>query len=321
MAKDIKASIIVITYNQQGTIHRAVESVLRQKCDYPIEIIIADDASSDGTREICEEYARRYPDLIRLLPKAPNKGLVGNYFDAFEAARGEYVSDCAGDDEWIDDRRLARQIEFLDDHPECSVCYCDVEVFTPGRERVYHSDDKVKSRYFLPHVRGEELMLASLNHVTALPYTLSAALYRKSVVEKIYEKDREIIRNEECGVEDVPILVALGAGGDGGYLPIKGYRYYIDGESISNNLSFEKEYRFHSRILRLTRRLADYYNVPHSRLKQHYQTKISHIAAQARHANRRDLVGEIQSISREWGLPIPLRGRAHLFLLRHGIGG
>ena len=104
--KNPKVSVIVICYNQRDTISRALDSVLAQEdCDY--EVIIGDDASADGTREVCEEYARRYPGRVRLMPAAPNKGVVDNYFDCFDAARGEYVADCAGDDYWLGTRRLA----------------------------------------------------------------------------------------------------------------------------------------------------------------------------------------------------------------------
>ncbi|MDE6247981.1 MAG: glycosyltransferase [Muribaculaceae bacterium] len=315
MKQEVKASILVITYNQVDRIERAINSLLRQECSYKWEIILADDASTDGTRRVCERFAADYPELIRIMPYAKNKGLVGNYFDAFEIARGEYISDCAGDDEWLDPKRLQRQIEFLDSHPECSVCFCDVEVYKDGERVGLHSQDKSRNGYFKEHVEGYALLTGVLNNTVSLPYTLSAALYRKDAVMSIYIKHREMLRNEKGGIEDVPLIAALGATGDGGYLPITGYRYYIEGESISNNLSYEKEYRFYSGVLRLVRKLAEFYKVPLSELKDHYQSKISHIAAQARHANAPELIEDIKAISADWSMPIPLRGRIHLLLL------
>lgn len=88
------ATVILLCYKQESTIRRAIESVLRQRCRYSYEILVADDASPDATRRICEEYATRYPETVRMLPPAPNKGLVDNYFDAVLASRGKYVADC-----------------------------------------------------------------------------------------------------------------------------------------------------------------------------------------------------------------------------------
>ncbi len=311
----MKASVLVITYNQEKTIGRAIESLLRQECEYPWEIILADDGSADHTRIICEEYALKFPDRIRLMPKVPNKGLVGNYFDAFEAAEGEYISDCAGDDEWVDVKRLQKQIEKLDSDKSLSVCYCDVEVCEKNRQPILYSTQKIRNRFFKEKVNGEYLLLATLNHVKSLPYSLSSALYRKSALEKVYKKNIGIVRNEEFGVEDVPVIAALASQGDGAYLPIIGYRYYIEGETVSNNLSHEKEFEFYSRILRMTLKLAVFYEMPLKKLKKHYKSKISHIASQARHAGRKDFGERVRKIAKEWGLPLTLRAKIHLWLL------
>ncbi len=83
-------SVIILTYNQQHTVAQAIESVLAQNTpDYCVEIVIGDDGSTDATRDICSGYAARYPERIRLMPEAPNKGVVRNYFDTLEACRGD----------------------------------------------------------------------------------------------------------------------------------------------------------------------------------------------------------------------------------------
>lgn len=88
MSATPKVSVIVCTYNQEQTIARSLESILTQKTDFPYEIILADDCSSDSTPEICADYARRYPDIIRPFLNKRNKGVVDNYFDCVEACRG-----------------------------------------------------------------------------------------------------------------------------------------------------------------------------------------------------------------------------------------
>ena len=91
-------SVIVITYNQERTIGRTLDSILNQRCHLPLEIIIGEDASIDNTRKICETYAERFPKMVKLMEKAPNKGIVDNYFDCLLTCKGKFIADCAGDD-------------------------------------------------------------------------------------------------------------------------------------------------------------------------------------------------------------------------------
>lgn len=107
-------SVILLTYNQQDYIARAIEGVVMQRTDFPVELIVADDCSTDSTPAICRDYAARYPGVIRLVENPVNKGLVDNYFDTVMLARGKYIADCAGDDYWDDPDRLQRQVDSLE---------------------------------------------------------------------------------------------------------------------------------------------------------------------------------------------------------------
>lgn len=320
----IRASIIILTYNQEATVGRAIESVLRQNCPYKYEIIVADDNSPDGTRLVAQEYAYRFPDIVRMMPAMPNRGLVGNYFDALESCRGEYIGDCAGDDEWLCESRLKLQIEMLDRNPDLAAVFTDVEEYeidrTEGCVKVsLHSERPDRAVWMRERVKGEDILTGALNHLRALPFTLSAALYRKRALTEILDRNPDILIMPEMGVEDVPVIAALGHYGDLGFIPIVGYRYYIDGESVSNNLNFEKEYSFYLRVLRGVSRIAAGYGVDKKKVKDHYNMKLSHIAAQARHAGRKEWISEIRQVAREIGVALPLRARIHLLLLRAGI--
>ena len=318
----MKATLIILTYNQAATIGRAIESVLRQECRYPFELLIADDASTDGTREICKEYALRFPDKIRMMPEAVNKGVVDNYFDAVEAARGEYIADCAGDDEWLSTDRLERQISELESDRTLSAVASYVEgyVVATGQRRLMPSNV-----FTIPHdtsdlkeqtAFGKEITRKVLDSVNALPFVLSGALYRGEPIKKLLKDSPEIIRCKDGGVEDVPLIAALGASGDVRMLPIIGYRYYIDGESVSNNLSFEKTYRFTARIARLVRKLGKYYGLKSKEQDNFFRSKFPYMAAQIRHSDNRALIADFKSLIKEWGRPLPIRGKLHLLLMR-----
>jgi len=111
-------SVSVITYNHERSIARAIESVLAQEVDFEYEIIIAEDCSTDRTREIVKEYAERYPEIIKLLLQEHNVGMKGNSDALRRACRGIYRSHIEGDDVWCDRGKLKRQIEFLENNPD-----------------------------------------------------------------------------------------------------------------------------------------------------------------------------------------------------------
>lgn len=116
-------SVVTITYNHEHYIRRCIEGVLMQKVDFPMEFIIADDCSRDGTLVICEEYRRRFPELIRVVSSGSNVGVVANEQRAFLAAKGKYIATCEGDDYWTDPLKLQKQVDFLESHPDYSVCF------------------------------------------------------------------------------------------------------------------------------------------------------------------------------------------------------
>jgi len=111
-------SIICITFNQEKYIRQTIESFLMQKTDFLFEIIIHDDASTDGTTYIIDEYRELYPDVIKPIYQAENKysceGLNFQFNHVFPHAIGKYIAFCEGDDYWIDPLKLQKQVSFLE---------------------------------------------------------------------------------------------------------------------------------------------------------------------------------------------------------------
>lgn len=128
-----KVSIIVLTYNQEDTIRRTLDSILGQRTSYTYCIYIGDDGSKDSTRSICEEYAKR--SNVKLMPQAPNKGVVRNYFDVLKICNGEYIMCCAGDDWWHNPNKIQLQVEYMDNHPECSLCHSSYLEYYPSSNK------------------------------------------------------------------------------------------------------------------------------------------------------------------------------------------
>jgi glycosyltransferase involved in cell wall biosynthesis len=118
----MKLIVAVSTYNQERFIGRAIESVLAQKVNFDYEIVIGEDNSGDGTRDIVLYFHRRYPSRIVPLLGDRNLGAMRNFKEALAVCRGKYVALLEGDDYWTHQDKLHTQTDFLDAHPEYTVC-------------------------------------------------------------------------------------------------------------------------------------------------------------------------------------------------------
>lgn len=129
-------SVCIITYQHSRFIAQAIDGALMQTCNFPFEILIGEDDSTDGTREICLDYARRDPDRIRVslrsrrdvvhidgLPRGSH-----NFRMTLREARGEFIALCEGDDFWTDPSKLQRQVDFLRANPDCVGCFHDAQL-------------------------------------------------------------------------------------------------------------------------------------------------------------------------------------------------
>ena len=116
-------SICTITYNHEDYIEKALEGFLLQETDFPFEILVHDDASTDGTAVIIKEYEARYPNLIKPIYQTKNQfsqGIRPNPEFNFKRAEGRYIAICEGDDYWIDKYKLKKQALFLDENEKYS---------------------------------------------------------------------------------------------------------------------------------------------------------------------------------------------------------
>lgn len=127
-------SVVMLTYNHEPYIRRAIEGVIMQKADFEFELIIGEDCSQDRTREICFEYQKKYPDKIRVLWWHKNVfGLGGNARRTRAYCRGEYMAMCEGDDYWTDPHKLQKQVDVMRKHPDVSLCFTNGDVFFEWR--------------------------------------------------------------------------------------------------------------------------------------------------------------------------------------------
>jgi len=152
-------SVAIGAFNHAPFIARAIEGALAQHLDGRVEIIVGDDCSTDGTREIIEGYAKAHPGLVTPVLMANNLGDAGRplLLEMLRRCSGTYFASMDGDDFWIDPSKLQRQVEFLEGNPRCSMCFHDAYLvhgdgpvtderfMEPGHPRFTSAEDLIRS--------------------------------------------------------------------------------------------------------------------------------------------------------------------------------
>ncbi len=126
-------SVAVITYNHEKFIRQALDSVLMQQTDFPFEIVIGEDCSTDDTRGILISYKDQYPDKIRMVTSEFNVGPLPNVLRTYRACNGDYIAVLEGDDYWTDPLKLQKQVDFLEANPDFSICFHKVKLLEKGK--------------------------------------------------------------------------------------------------------------------------------------------------------------------------------------------
>jgi glycosyltransferase involved in cell wall biosynthesis len=116
-------SVVVITYNHERYIAEAIDGILEQRTDFPFEIIVGDDGSTDNTGNILRLYQNRFPHLFRIAISKKNAGPLRNTERALSMTRGKMIALCEGDDYWIDKHKLATQANKLQHNRDIDICY------------------------------------------------------------------------------------------------------------------------------------------------------------------------------------------------------
>jgi glycosyltransferase involved in cell wall biosynthesis len=155
----------VVTYNQEKYIAQCLQSLVDQETDFPFEIIVGDDCSTDGTRAIVSNFATQYPNIIRPVLREKNIGPAKNYIDVHSLARGDYVAHVDGDD-YVLPKKLSRQAWFMDINPSCRISGHDVAFLGDDGKLEFH-------RKVIPSIASAELFLTSGNFLVH-----SSTMYR-----------------------------------------------------------------------------------------------------------------------------------------------
>jgi glycosyltransferase involved in cell wall biosynthesis len=131
----MKVSVALITYNHEKFIDRAIDSIIMQQVIFDCEIVIGEDCSTDNTRNIVSEFYHQYPDKISLFLPEVKLGKKRNIEAVLQKCQGDYIALLDGDDYWISAEKLQKQVNFLDDRPNCSICFHDALLLFEDEKR------------------------------------------------------------------------------------------------------------------------------------------------------------------------------------------
>ena len=253
----VAVSVLVVTYNHASFVRQALDSALVQRSPHPFEILISEDCSTDGTREIVQEYAERHPDIVRLLLSEQNLRSNEVVARGFRAARGRYVALLDGDDYWTGDDKLKAQVELLDTRPDMTICFHNVQVVDEcarGLGRLWNRADQPQTSGLHELLRGNFIATSSV-------------VYRRAAVAEIpawYEGF--------FPVTDWPLHVLFARVGQIGYIDrtLGAYRLHDGGlfstlgerEKLEANADFYQRLRAHAPAplaTEITRGQRDYF--------------------------------------------------------------
>ena len=219
-------SVCMITYGHESYIAQAIESVLMQSTDFPVHLVIGEDASKDATRGICERYAMAHPDRITLLPPEPNMGMMSNFIRTYAACDGEYIAFLEGDDYWTDTDKLARQVAYLRANPKLSACFHNVNLKMErnGEDREWPLHMQLPKETF-----GTEDILGPW-FIPSLSFVF--VNYRDFQLPDWFHR---------CGYGDLPFMLLLSLRGDIGYLnEVMGVYRLHDSGMTTRDLGYDK---------------------------------------------------------------------------------
>lgn len=227
----------------------------------PFEVIIGDDGSADGTVDVCRSYAEQYPDKVRLFAWPENRGVLDNYYSCVREARGEYIMECGGDDEWCQGR-MELCLSVMEQHPEVVQVFTDVyfrsaltgEVQPSGRAMLQPGVTK-----------GEEMLRIQFRQKAS--QMTSFAMTRRSAMIEVMNEYPQFFSGRAYPCEDKQLKTLIATKGDVFFTPECTYYYDIDSPSITHTPNQTRKFYYAADMIRLNHDLAAALHYPESELR------------------------------------------------------
>lgn len=247
-----RVAVWMVTYNHERYIAQAIESVIAQKTSFKYELFIGEDCSTDATRAVCQNYVDKYPDIIKLIPTEKNSILQNclNVFEACYKSGAQYVAMLEGDDFWVDEYKLQRQVDFLDAHPDYTITCTDIIVVDSNNNEL--PGEKYKPQFSKDEFTIEDMIMSSMNIIFT-----PTIVYRNVLPIEM----PEFYKTAKIG--DMAIQLLLGDKGKAKFLPQKSSAYRDHSGGITKSGAHQK----HEVLLKALYEKADvYFNYKYHKL-------------------------------------------------------
>ncbi len=226
---NIVVSVIVPSYNRMDIVSQTIDSILSQKCNFRYEIIIGDDCSTDGVRDILIAYKEKYPEIIQLLFHEKNIGLAANWATCLKSCKGKYIANCDNDDYWHNPEKLKLQVDFLELNSEYGVVHSDYRTHnrdTGDIQEVVVSTDRYSDDLQLDIFTGK------------FKFCNATMMYRKKLIDKYLPLDDYI--RYQFTLQDWNTWMILSAYTKFYCLPVSTATFGVETESITRPKTYEQ---------------------------------------------------------------------------------
>lgn len=308
-----KVSVIVITYNQEDTIGRTLDSILEQQTDFPFEIELADDCSTDRTSEVCRAYAVQYPECIRYTRNKANLGVRENYFAALRRCRANYIADCAGDDYWVDPHKLQKEADLLDAHPEVGLVHTDFHYVNEASGRVWANSDVEENKPYLREFIPSGELVMPLTRLKML-IQLCTALYRKEVFLRAEREHPYVFGSPDILLEDFQLSMIYAHEMSMAYIPDVTMHYILGHESESHSNCSLRLFDFIFSLLHMYRYFEVAYNLDTAAMARIYDDKIRFLMSAAFIRQDGARMNRLRDFCQDKNIPLPWKSRLLVWL-------
>ena len=288
-------SINMITYNHAPYIAQAIEGVLQQRTNFPVELIIGEDCSTDGTREIVFEYQRKYPDIIRVITSDKNVGAQKNGYRTVKACRGKYIAFCEGDDYWHHPDKLQKQVDYIESHPECGLVYSSYDVYHVGTKKkindflnnliIYQNWKRPNNPSILDFLKGKKIGYGILT---------CTVMVRRTLCEQIIESDPYLYQSGKFLRGDTQLWAEIANISHVHYIPESLATYNQTEESATRSKDITKSVRLHISDAELGLYLCNKYNLPLSTRNDMEAMRCNGLLRLAFHTRNAKLADEVR---------------------------
>ena len=267
LSKNPLVSVKMITYNHESYITQAIEGVVNQKTDFPFELIIGEDCSTDRTMDIVLEYQKKYPDIIRVITSDKNIGAKKNGYRTEMACRGKYIAYCEGDDYWHRFDKLQLQVDYMESHPECGLIHSDYDrFFIKSGNLIKNFNRKMNNK------PSNNLDISSILRGGKYLYILTCTvMVRKNILHEVTNSDPLLYQSAQFLIGDTPRWAEIAYCSATHYIDESLSTYNVLSISASKNIDPIKQLKFGKSVSEIKLYLVDKYNLPVS--ERYYHTK------------------------------------------------